>query len=294
MLIKQIEYFISIVDEDSFTEAAEKMYISQSAISQAVASLEKELGTKLLIRKNRKFSLTLAGQYFYRKGKRVLSELGELRDETIRIGKEEEGALCIGYLNLYAGPELSETIAEFAALYPEVSISTVSGTHEELYQGLSSGRINLALNDQRRVFSEEYMNVELTNAKCLVEISERQISEDTQKLDLADLVKLPCILVAPEDHRAGEEEYYRNILGFSGDFLFANSLEEARLMVVGNRGFLLLEAIGRLPEAPSSIRRIPLYNKERRLTRKFCLFWQKKWTNYYVEEFAENFQKKLI
>lgn len=293
MLLKQIEYFVSIVEEDSFTEAAEKMYISQSAISQAVAALEKELDTKLIIRKNRSFSLTPAGQFFYRKGKKILLELNELHDETIRIGKEEEGELCIGYLNLYAGPELYETIAEFVALYPDISISTVSGTHEELYNGLSSGSINLVLNDQRRAFSDDYENIELANAGCMIEISERQLSDEITKFDISELPKLSCILVASKEHQAGEEEYYRNVLGFSGDFIFAKSLEEARLMVVGNRGFLVIEAIGKLPAPQGTIKRLPLYRGKRRLTRKYCLFWQKKRANYYVEEFAENFKKRF-
>lgn len=55
-----MRYFVSIIDENSFTEAAEKNYISQSAISQALNSLEKELGVKLIERKNRSFSVTTA------------------------------------------------------------------------------------------------------------------------------------------------------------------------------------------------------------------------------------------
>ena len=70
-----MRYFVSIIDENSFTEAAEKNYISQSAISQALNSLEKELGVKLIERKNRSFSVTTAGEYFYRKSKAFLSEL---------------------------------------------------------------------------------------------------------------------------------------------------------------------------------------------------------------------------
>ena len=58
MLFRQMQYFISIVKNNSFTEAAEENYISQSAISQAKKSLEDELDVKLLERKNRGFTLT--------------------------------------------------------------------------------------------------------------------------------------------------------------------------------------------------------------------------------------------
>ena len=63
MLLKQLKYFISIVEKGNFTEAAEENYISQSAISQQIQSLESELGYKLLIREKRTFNLTPAGKY---------------------------------------------------------------------------------------------------------------------------------------------------------------------------------------------------------------------------------------
>ena len=72
MLLKQMKYFITIVDCHSFTEAAELCYISQSAISQQMKALENELGVELFKRNNRQFTLTLAGEYFYLHGKELI------------------------------------------------------------------------------------------------------------------------------------------------------------------------------------------------------------------------------
>lgn len=115
-------------------------------------TLESELGVKLIERKNRSFKVTTAGEYFYRKCKAILADLESIKKETIRLGSDEEATLHVDYINLYAGPELSDAIAEFSALYPEVRISVQSGTHEELYHGLVSESLDLALNDQRRAF----------------------------------------------------------------------------------------------------------------------------------------------
>ena len=60
MLLRQMKYFTTIVDCNSFTEAAEQCYISHSAISQQIQALEKELGVELIHRENRRFSLTPA------------------------------------------------------------------------------------------------------------------------------------------------------------------------------------------------------------------------------------------
>lgn len=63
-MLKQLKYFQSVVRLGSFSAAAEENFISQSAISQQVQSLERELGFALLVRKNRSFSLTPVGEYF--------------------------------------------------------------------------------------------------------------------------------------------------------------------------------------------------------------------------------------
>ena len=63
-MLRQIQYFQAVVRNDSFSRAAEECHISQSAISQQVQALERELGFLLLERKNRKFTLTPAGEYY--------------------------------------------------------------------------------------------------------------------------------------------------------------------------------------------------------------------------------------
>ena len=95
LLFRQMKYFTAVVDCNSFTEAAEQCYISQSAISQQIRSLEKELGVELIHREKRKFSLTPAGEYFYSQSKGILDEVETIRKETIRIGQLQSFRSCI-------------------------------------------------------------------------------------------------------------------------------------------------------------------------------------------------------
>ncbi|WP_258529296.1 LysR family transcriptional regulator [Enterococcus faecalis] len=78
MLLRQMRYFVSVVENNSFTEAAEQEFNSQSAISQQIQSLETELGTELFIRQHRKFRLTSAGEYFYQESRQILNRIDEL------------------------------------------------------------------------------------------------------------------------------------------------------------------------------------------------------------------------
>ena len=82
MLFRQIEYFQAIIETGNFYQAAEKCNVSQSAISQQIKKLEQELGVKLLDRHNRTFSLTPAGEHFYRKSLILVSDIEQIKRET--------------------------------------------------------------------------------------------------------------------------------------------------------------------------------------------------------------------
>ena len=289
-----MKYFTAVVDCGSFTEAAEQCYISQSAISQQIQSLEKELGVELIHRQNRKFSLTPAGEYFYSQCKVILEEVEKVQQETIRIGQDDELQLRIGYLRCYSGQELHQAVAEFSRLYPEVAISIVNGTHEELYDLLRSGGVDLILSDQRRAFSSQYENYQLLQCGCYAELSLRNHLSSQESVELESLKRTPCILISSREQQNTEQDYFQNTLGFGGNFLFAENLEEGRLMVAGNRGFLPVESVGTLPLPGAAVKRLSIVQNGRQLKKNYCVFWLKEHTNYYIEEFAEILRKLLV
>lgn len=96
MLLRQIKYFVTVVDTGRFTEAAEECFISQSAISQQILSLEKELGVQLLVRSTRRFTLTEPGKYLYSHGKKLLGETEKLKNGTIAAAAGTRGQALYG------------------------------------------------------------------------------------------------------------------------------------------------------------------------------------------------------
>lgn len=293
MLLRQMRYFVTVVDKDSFTEAAEALFISQSAISQQIKALEDSLGVPLLIREKRKLTLTPAGEYFYRRSKALVGEADSIFRETVRLGAGVNAHLHIGYLNIFNGQALHQAIAAFSAQYPHVNITISAGTHEELYHGLLDHTLDIALNDQRRAFSDEYINLELAQPPVLVELSVRHYLTALEQVELQDLRVLPCILLSPKAQQAVEQEYYEKILGFPGEFLFAGSLEAARLMVAGGQGYLPIEDIGTLPPVNAGVRRIPVLRHGTPLRRRYCAFWPKDQENEFVEAFADILRQQI-
>ena len=292
-MIRQIRYFQAVVRNNSFSEAARECHISQSAISQQIQALEHELGFDLLERKNRRFILTPAGEYFYKKSLVLIADYEQMCREAGKLAKDDKATLVIGYLRCYSGQEFHLALEEFSAKYPDVSVKIEYGNHEELYELLRAGGVDLVLNDQRRAFSDQYVNLILTVGNEYIEISSRNPIASLPSITTQELKNIPCILVASREQRENEQEYYQNVVGFQGDFLYASNLEEARLMVIGGQGFMPVEGVKRAENFGSSISRIPLYRGDLQITRNYCAFWRKDNSGYYVEEFADILKRKF-
>ena len=286
-MLRQIKYFQSVVKNNSFSEAAEECHISQSAISQQIQALERELGVSLFIRKNRRFELTPAGEFFYQKSLILLDDYNRICAQARKIADQDVAVLRIGLLRGYAGMEFPMAAGQFGAKYPEVETRMRYGNHEELYQMLRTGEADLVFNDQRRAFSDEYRNLTLTTENCYIEISSRSILAGLERISPQELKNIPCILITSKGQQEIEREYYHDVVGFSGNFIFAENLEEAKLMVISGKGFLLTDGECVRKDFEASIARIPLYRGDSQITRKFCAFWKKDNSGYYIEEFAE-------
>ena len=147
-LIKQMKYFQAVVRTGSFTRAAEECFISQSAISQQIQALERELGVNLMHREKRNFSLTPAGEHFYKKSLIIVSDFDRLREETVHIASGGAQDIIIGYLKAYCGQELRQAIPNFHENFPDVYLKLKAGTHEELYNYLRSGKVDVAFSEK--------------------------------------------------------------------------------------------------------------------------------------------------
>ncbi len=285
-MLKQLRYFQSVVRLNSFSAAAEENFISQSAVSQQVQALERELGFPLLERRNRTFTLTPAGAHFYQKSLILTADYERMCAEAARIAKGDQASLKIGYLRCYTGAEFHRALELFSEKHPDVEVSVAYGNHEELYGLLRTGEADLVLNDQRRAFSDEYVNLLLAACRSCIEVSSRSPLARAEHISPPELKNIPCILVASETQRETEQEYYHDVVGFHGEFLYAENLEEARLMVIGRRGFLPVEGTGQAASAGTSIVRIPLVRGGKPILRNYCAFWKKDHPSCYAEEFA--------
>lgn len=293
MLLRQIEYLQAVIEQGNFYLAAEQCHVSQSAISQQIKKLEEELGVNLLERHNRTFSLTPAGEHFYRKSLLISEDLKALVRETKKIADHDGAVLRIGYYKGYSGNELSEAVALFSEKYPAVEVQITVGSHEELYYAMENNTVDLALNDQRRAFSDAYNNEVLSESCIYIELSARNPLSRKKTLEVADLKNMPCILVINSTGRKEEQQYYEEIIGLKGEFLFADTVQEARLKLISGSGYMPVDVIGRQAWFDTAVSRIPLYRNGSAVKKTYCAFWRKDNSGYYIEEFADLLKKQF-
>lgn len=293
MLLRQIEYFQAVVECNNFYEAAEKCNVSQSAISQQVKKLEDELGVKLIDRHNRTFSLTPAGEHFYRKSLAFKKSIDQLIKETQHIGNDDDFVLRLGCYKGYHGNELSNAIAAFSQKHPKIKINVTVASHDELYYAMENGTVDVALNDQRRAFSTTYNNLILSESTTYIEISTNNPLSNLNQIEATELENTPYILVINSNAKAEEQKYYSEIVGLHGNFIYADSLQDARLMIIAGQGCLPVDVIGEQEWFDSSVKRIPLVQNGEPVTKTYCAFWKKDNSGYYIEEFSDMLKEEF-
>lgn len=287
MELRQIQYLCAVVEAGSFTQAAERCLVSQSAVSQQVKALEAELGYELLHRQGRGFIVTPAGELFARKASVLLSQLEDLRFEAEGVANGWATTLAVGYLNRYEGWEVQAAVTAFASRHPHIPVHATAGSHDTLYHLIHRHDVDVLFSDRRRALSDAYVNRHLFDGWRYVEVSEASPVAWADTLTISELNGLPCILIAAEDQEEVERTYHRDVLGFRSEFLFARSREEGRMMVAGNRGFMPIEMRSQSSRTGSAIRRIPLVGPEGQLKSEYYCYWPKDRANKLVEEFAD-------
>ena len=146
MNLNQLEYFVSVAELKSFTKAAEKCYITQTAISQQIRALEEAVGVPLLIRDKHHVELTAAGEVYLNEARAILRRSSEAIKLARSATEGITGSITIGFIRGYADDGLADLIRTFHRKYPGISISFCRDNMNGLYSALETGKCDLAFN----------------------------------------------------------------------------------------------------------------------------------------------------
>ena len=237
MINRKIEYFLTLAEVLSFTQAAAKHNVSQTAISQYIANLEDRLGVKLFKRSPHAVILTEAGQYYYHQTKMLL----QVYDDTCRhmqnLNEGFHGAIKVG-IGVYEYCGTEHFFYEFLASHPEIKVDIYQYMYSELSERLRTGELDLIISldmCQNSFAKNELQTRTLFESKNLLVVAKRT-AERYEKLDAASLLKEECLITNCEDNGPSSLQMLRNLLidtiGFVPERIEQTNSTNAQLMMV--------------------------------------------------------------
>jgi DNA-binding transcriptional LysR family regulator len=141
-VFSNIELFAKTIEAGSFSELGRRLHMAPSSISRQINTLEEDLGVRLLQRTTRKISLTEAGQIYYERVSKILSDLDEAQQAISQLQAQPKGILRINAAIPFGERKLVPIIPEFLAQYPEVKVDL---TLEDHAIDLVKERVDLAI-----------------------------------------------------------------------------------------------------------------------------------------------------
>ena len=141
-LFSSIELFVRTIEVGNFSELGRQLQMAPSSISRQINALEEELGVRLLQRTTRKINLTEAGQIYYEKARKILSDLDDAHLAITQLQSSPKGLLRINVAIPFGERNIVPLIPGFLALYPELNIDL---TLEDRKIDLVEERVDLAI-----------------------------------------------------------------------------------------------------------------------------------------------------
>jgi len=146
MDLRDLEYFLAVVEAKSVTLAARRVHAAQPTLSHALARLESELGERLLERKARSpLRLTDAGELVAQRARQALSALTSLKDDLAALRGRVGGALRIAAIQSLSATVLPRVLARLAREYPAIQPSVRTLAAESIARAVGSGRADVGL-----------------------------------------------------------------------------------------------------------------------------------------------------
>jgi DNA-binding transcriptional LysR family regulator len=143
--IRQLRAFVAIAESGTFTSGAQRVHVTQAAISMQIRQLENEIGAKVFVRAPRHVILTEAGEHLLRRARQILREHDAAVDEIAELAGAERGRLRIGSASaMVLTDQLPAILTELRKQHPRAEVAVISGTSEALVEQILAGELDIA------------------------------------------------------------------------------------------------------------------------------------------------------
>ena len=145
MELRVLQYFLAIARQQSISKAAEYLHLSQPTLSRQIRDLEEELGKQLLIRGNRKITLTEEGMILRKRAEEIIDLVGKTEKEITLSDDIVTGDIYIGTGETQGIRLLTQAAKELQKVYPEIRYHIVSGDSMDIMEHLDKGLLDFAI-----------------------------------------------------------------------------------------------------------------------------------------------------
>jgi DNA-binding transcriptional LysR family regulator len=187
MELQQLEYFRVVARTEHVTQAAEKLAITQPALSRAMARLERELGIALFDHRGRTVRLNRYGRAFLRHVDRALGAIGEGRREVSELADREAGVIAFGFAHALGTRVVPDLIAGFRQDHPRARFQLLQNASHIILEGLEAGEVDLALVSPVPPTSERVESIELASEELFLTVPHDHRLAKRRNVQLAEL-----------------------------------------------------------------------------------------------------------
>ena len=192
----QLAAFIAVAETNSFSLAAERLHLTQPAISKRIAVLEQMIGNKLFDRIGKRVILTEAGQILLPRARKILREIEDTRTAIHNLGTSVSGRLSLASSHHIGLHRLPPVLKEYSSLYPRVSIDISFLDSEQAYEQVAHGEIELAVVTLAPVTMDNIVSQPVWDDQlCIMTAADHALTR-LDKVTLGDLLEYPTILPA--------------------------------------------------------------------------------------------------
>lgn len=188
MELQQLRYVVEVAATSSFTRAAERCFVTQSALSHQVAALERELGQRLFVRSSRSVRTTEAGEAFLGHARAAVAAADSAREAATSTGGRVTGTLRLGIIPTVTAVDVPVLIARFRTAHPEVRVELTVGNSDALIDSVRRGELDAALLGLRAGVAPQGVAVrELSRERLVAAVPRGHRLAVRRRVRLADL-----------------------------------------------------------------------------------------------------------
>ncbi|WP_341945489.1 LysR family transcriptional regulator [Microbacterium sp. LWH11-1.2] len=145
MDLQQLRYVVEVASTSSFTRAAERCFVTQSALSHQIAALERELGQRLFVRSSRSVRLTEAGEAFVPHARAALLATEQAKEDAAASAGEIVGTLRLGVIPTVTAVDVPSLLVAYRAAHPSARVELRVGNSDALMAAIRAGELDVGL-----------------------------------------------------------------------------------------------------------------------------------------------------